>query len=224
MAKPLNHQHLTAPLRQLAEQQLCNGSAQLSTSFNASTEALRVLYRLSSAAHTASDGLKLLHELQVYQVELDLQLEQLQNNEREFNHEFACYQQFFAMNPVACLTLSTDGIITNGNAAATRLFSDPTEAQPEHLLPQHLQEISQNLSQPNCQQLVGRSLLSLLSANCRPLFSAALARVQRNQQRATLLVDKTVSSAGSVSAAGANDLRLTINMSPDHKAILIMLT
>ncbi|WP_372628145.1 hypothetical protein [Arsukibacterium sp.] len=224
MDKSLDQQHLSASLRRLAEQKLSNGSAQLKTSFVASQDALGVLYRLSSSAITASDGLKLLHELQVHQVELELQLEQLQCNERQFDHEFTCYQQFFAMNPVACLTISTDGTITNGNAAATRLFTDPTEAQPEHPLPQHLQELSQNLSQQNCQQLVGRSMLSLLNANCRPLYSAALARVQRNHQRATLLVEKATTSACSQSVTGANSMRLTINMSPDYNAILIMLT
>lgn len=206
MSEPKNPSQLTAPLRQQAEQQLSSGTAQLSTSFIASTDALSVLYRLSGAANTASDGLKLLHELQIHQVELDLQLEQLQENEREFNHELACYQQFFAINPVACLMLSTDGIITKGNAAATRLFASLIEALPEM----------------QSQQLCGRSLQSLLCATCRPLFSATLARVLRNQQRATLLVTP-VSPSGSRSQAAKN-LRLTINLSPDHKAILIMLT
>lgn len=208
MAKPHDPSQFTAPLRQLAEQQLSSGSAQLSTAFNASADALAVLYRLSSAGTTASDGLKLLHELQVHQVELDLQLEQLQHNEHEVNHELACYQQFFAINPAACLVLSTDGIITKSNDAACRLFSHVTEAEPD----------------PFYQPLNGRSLLSLLSPSCRPLFSAALARVHRSKQRATLLVSTVPDKQKENGIATESSLRLTISLSPDNKAILIMLT
>lgn len=205
---------LSATLRQQAEQQLNTGNTKLQTAFTASADALGVLYRLSSAANTASDGLKLLHELQIHQIELDLQLEQLQNNEHELNHELACYQQFFAMNPTACLILNLDGVITDNNAAATHLFSHLTEPGSE--------------SDP--EQLCGRSLLSLLCASCRPLCSAVLARVQRNQQPATLLVraatgpDGNPSKAAMDSVADVNNLRLSINLSSDHKAILIMLT
>ena len=210
MAKQPVPPHLTAPLRQQAEQQLSNGSAQLSTAFNASADALAVLYRLSSAGNTASDGLKLLHELQIHQVELDLQLEQLQSNEQEFNHEFACYQQFFMMNPAACLIASPDGVITQTNDAACRLFANITVAQPHY---------------PSG-QLHGRSLLSLLSAACRPLCTAALARVQRDQQRATLLVTIVSGDGDNAENAKATEhsLRLIISLSPDHRALLIMFT
>ncbi|SNY51381.1 hypothetical protein SAMN06297280_1832 [Arsukibacterium tuosuense] len=208
MAKPNDPSQFTASLRQLAEQQLRSGTAQLSTAFNASADALAVLYRLSSAGNTASDGLKLLHELQVHQIELDLQLEQLQQNEHNVNHEFACYQQFFDINPAACFILGTDGIITKNNDAAGRLFAFLTDARPE---------------QP-CRPLTGRSFLSLLSASCRPLFVAALARAQRNQQRATLLVTTASANQSENTKASEDSLRLTISLSPDHKAILIMLT
>jgi hypothetical protein len=203
MSDPIIPPHIAAPLRQQAEQQLRSGTAQLSSAFTASSDALGVLYRLSSVANTAGDGLKLLHELQIHQVELDLQLEQLQQNERECNHELACYRQFFDMAAVGCFILSLDGMISAGNAAATDLFAhlfNKTEHQPKQL----------------AEQLCGRSLLSLFSATCRPMLSATLARVQRNQQSATLMV--------STDAAEARTLRLIAQLSPDHKAILIMLT
>lgn len=196
---------VTAPLRQQAEQQLRTGTAQFNTTFTTSGEALGVLYRLSSAAHTASDGLKLLHELQTYQVELDLQLEQLQQNERETCHELLCYHQFFAMAPVGYIMLSLDGLITDANPAAERLFAPI--AQP----------------QPPAQPLTGCSLLSLLSAACQPMYHAALARVHRTQQSTTLLITKAAHLVNA-SATDATTLRLTINPSSDHKAILVMLT
>ncbi|MDP2715767.1 PAS domain-containing protein [Rheinheimera sp.] len=196
MSDPIIPPHPDAPLRQQAEQQLRSGTAQLSNAFTASADALGVLYRLSSAANTAGDGLKLLHELQIHQVELDLQLEQLQQNERECNHELACYRQFFELAPAGYFILSLDGLITACNAAAVRLFANEAQNRPE--------------------QLCGRALLSLFSAACRPMLSATLTRVQRNQQSATLMV--------STDAATAQTLRLSAQLSPDHKAILIMLT
>ncbi|WP_213994729.1 hypothetical protein [Arsukibacterium sp.] len=208
MTKPTAPPLLTATLRQQAEQRLSNSAGQLSTAFNAGADALGVLYRLSSNASTANDGLKLLHELQVHQVELDLQLEQLQSNERELQHEFACYRQFFTMNPAACLVLSQDGVITAANDAASRLFA-------------HLINTEHGLAD---KPLCGSSFLSLLSATCRPLFTAALARVQRSKQRATLLVTTVPDKQKDNAVAGAGTLRLSLSMSPDHHAILIMLT
>lgn len=204
MSDPIIPPHLAAPLRQQAEQQLRSGTAQLSNAFTASSDALGVLYRLSSVATTAGDGLKLLHELQIHQVELDLQLEQLQQNERECNHELACYRQFFELAAAGCFILNLDGMITAANAAATDLFAHPVANQAA------LQ--SEQPAGPLC----GRSVLSLFSATCRPMLSAALARVQRNQQSVTLML--------STDTAAARTLRLSAQLSPDHKAILIMLT
>ena len=176
MSDPIIPPHLAAPLRQQAEQQLHSGTAQLSNAFTASSDALGVLYRLSSEATSAGDGLKLLHELQIHQVELDLQLEQLQQNEHEYQHELTCYRQFFELAPVGCFILKLDGMISAANAAATALYTNQL-ANPAELQP---------AQRPD--QLCGRSLLSLFSATCWPMLSATLARVQRNQQSATLML------------------------------------
>ena len=194
---------VTIKLRQQAEQQLKTGTAPASNAFSASADALGVLYRLSSVTTTASDGLKLLHELQTYQVELDLQLEQLQQNERESSHELACYRQLFDMTPVGCLILSLDGIITDCNSAAERLF--------------------ENGIQQTLESLRGSSLLSQLSPACRPMLKASLARVQRNQESATLIVTQNTNIVHSSASVSTRNLRLTIDMSADEKAIVIML-
>ncbi|MCC5826538.1 PAS domain-containing protein [Alkalimonas sp.] len=195
----------TVQLRQQAEQQLKTGTAPLSAAFNASADALAVLYRLSSSANTAGDGLKLLHELQTYQVELDLQLEQLQQNERETSQQLACYRQLFDMVPLGCLMLRPDGIITDANAAASRL-----------LVSKVVQPHQQSLNQPIC----GSFLPSLLAASCSPMLKAALTRVQRNRQSASLIV---TTAADDGSSAPPCNLHLTMQLSPDHQSILIML-
>lgn len=193
-------------LRQQAELQLRSGTAQLSSAFTASSDALGVLYRLSSTANTASDGLKLLHELQTYQVELDLQLEQLQHDELEHSQELACYRQFFAICPVACLMLSLNGTIIAGNDAAGRLFSQLRTQLHEH----------------SPESLCGRPILSLFCQSCRPMLNATLAKVQRNQLSATQIA--TLASSKPELHSKARSVQLSINLSPDRNTILIMLT
>ncbi|MDP4535346.1 PAS domain-containing protein [Alkalimonas collagenimarina] len=200
MSDPILPWDLTIKLRQQAEQQLKTGSTQLNAVFTASTDALSALFRLSSEANTASDGLKLLHELQTYQVELDLQMEQLQHNESDANHQLACYRQFFDLSPIGCIIINLNGIITDCNAAAAGLFAHLTNDQTG--------------------QLCGISMQSLVTANCQPMLSASLARVQRSQQNATLIVTAVT---GSGNSADPCNLRLTISLSPDQKAILLML-
>ncbi|MCH8537223.1 MAG: PAS domain-containing protein [Alkalimonas sp.] len=197
MSDPILPWDQTIKLRQEAEQQLKTGATRLNAVSTASTDALSALFRLSSEASTASDGLKLLHELQTFQVELDLQLEQLQHNESDANHQLACYRQFFDLASVGCIILSLDGIITDCNAAAARLFAHQTE------------------------QLCGRSVQSLLATNSQSMLNASLARVQRSQQSATLIV---TTDAGSGHSANSCNLRLTISLSSDQKAILLMLS
>lgn len=197
---------ISTALRQQAEQQLRTGTAQLSNTSTASSDALSVLYRLSSTANTASDGLKLLHELQTYQVELDLQLEQLQHDELEHSQELSCYRQFFAICPLACLMLSLNGTIIAGNDAAVRVFSQLKTPLPEHA------------PEPLC----GRPILSLFCPSCRPMLNAALAKVQRNQQSTTLIATPVSSKAELHSTV--RNVQLSITLSPDHNTILIMLT
>lgn len=198
MSDPLDPPQATAPLRQQAVQKLRAGEAQLSSDFTASADALGVLYRLSSEASTASDALKLLHELQIHQVELELQLEQLQANERETSHDLACFQQFFCIAPLACFIVNLDGIVTDSNAAAIRFFEP--------------------LIKHDAKPVIGRSLVSLFSTSCHPMLNATFARVQRNQQQASLIVSTATNSATQ------EHVQLTISLSPDHQAILVILT
>ena len=114
-------------LRQQANEKLKNGTAQCSDVVAASADALAVLYKLSHSPDTAVDGLKLLHELQTYQVELDMQLEQLKANELESDHELSCYRMFFEMAATGCMLLRTDGVIMDCNLSAARLFDTVKE-------------------------------------------------------------------------------------------------
>lgn len=186
-------QHIT-PLRQQASDKIKEGTARCSDAVAASVEALQVLYQLSSEPDTAVDGLKLLHELQTYQVELDMQLEQLQANELESDHELSCYRMFFEMATSGCLLLRTDGVIMDCNLAAARLFGTVKE------------------------QLLGQSVDSLLSTASKPQLNAAIARLQSGDVRTNKILTSRPADSG------LHSLELHISLSPDRRAIMMMVT
>lgn len=91
-----------------------------------SVDALKLLYERASNPESAADAVKLLHELQTYQVELDLLYEQLQANEHELSEELAHYRSLYEQAPAAYLIVANDGEIIEGNQAARVLFGDST--------------------------------------------------------------------------------------------------
>ncbi len=91
-----------------------------------SVDALQLLYLRASSPDSAADALKLLHELQTYQVELDLLYEQLQINEQEIAEELAHYKALYELAPAAYLIVANDGIVIEGNEAAGALFGGPS--------------------------------------------------------------------------------------------------
>jgi len=93
-----------------------------------SVDALQLLYQRANAPDSAADALKLLHELQTYQVEIDLLYEQLQENEQVATEQLAYYQALFEQAPVAFLTLTSDGKIVEVNQAAERILGTSTPA------------------------------------------------------------------------------------------------
>ncbi len=65
---------------------------------------------------------KLLHELQVHQVELDLQHEQLEQSREELTHALGRYVERFDFAPVGYVAADREGKIIEGNLAAADLF------------------------------------------------------------------------------------------------------
>ncbi|MDP9199243.1 MAG: PAS domain-containing protein [Pseudomonadota bacterium] len=111
-----------ARLRVEAEARLKAGSAPPTRGWQTGIGTLDLLYELASAPESADDALKLLHELQVHQVELDLQHEQLETTQRELAEDLARYQAMYELAPLAYLTVSPEGEILEGNVAAASLF------------------------------------------------------------------------------------------------------
>ena len=109
-------------LRTDAERRLKEGTAPIAGVSAAGTDALALLYHLASNSDSASDALKLLHELQVNQVELDLQHEQLEANEREVTQALARYREFYHSAPIGYFIVDLDGKIIEWNQAGARLL------------------------------------------------------------------------------------------------------
>lgn len=142
---------LQANLRQQAQQQLVAGIAPASRSWGISVEALAMLHRLASSPSSAADALKLLHELQVHQVELDLQEAQIETNEREMAGELAHYRALFQHAPLAQFVLDADGRIEACNRAGVALLGAPiagVEGRPfgEFLTPDSRPQLAELLA------------------------------------------------------------------------------
>jgi PAS domain S-box-containing protein len=71
----------------------------------------------------SSDAHRLLQELQVHQVEIDMQREELEYNEREMARELALYTALFEITPTATLVTTMEGRIIEANPAAATLFN-----------------------------------------------------------------------------------------------------
>lgn len=108
-------------------------------------EALTTLYQKATDPETAADALKLLHELQTHQVELDILYDQLMANEYEAREELAYYRMLFDSAPVAYLIVANDGEIIEGNQAVGDLFAQPVSALTGKLVQDFLTTRSSNL-------------------------------------------------------------------------------
>ena len=109
-------------LRQSAETKIQQGMAPKTQGWALGTSALTLLYQLASNSNTAGDALKLLHELQVHQVELDLQHEHMKENQHELAQRADHYAGLYEFSPVAYFTLDSTGHIIEGNPSAARLL------------------------------------------------------------------------------------------------------
>lgn len=122
MLKSANDPALHTRLRIEAETLLKSGTAATVGHYSLSLDALNLLHRLSSDPRTAGDALKLLHELQVHQVELDLQNEEIQNAEQLLAEDLSHYKELYEKAPAAYLLVDFQGSIMKANQAFADLL------------------------------------------------------------------------------------------------------
>ena len=129
MNTPDNEPRKLMKLRRDAEGRLKSGAAPASLGWWMDTGALSSIHHLATSPASAEDALKLLHEVQVYQVELDLQHEEMEAAQREFAEQLAHFEALYECAPVAYVTLSPRHEILDCNHAAAALLG----AKPDDL-------------------------------------------------------------------------------------------
>jgi len=158
-------------LRKHAEDQLKEGSAPPTHGWLTSLDALSLLHKLASSPGSAGDALKLLHELQVHQVELDLQHEQLETHERELTEDLIHCARLYDFAPVGYFSVSPHGKITRANVAGAALCGeDRTE-----LIGRRVDDFLAPESRPVLEQLVAQVRNGVLDASCEVRTSAGAA-------------------------------------------------
>jgi PAS domain S-box-containing protein len=97
----------TPSIRQLAERKLAGGSA-------------------VALDHLTPDEIRrVVHELEVHQVELEIQNQQLEEAQREAELSRSRYQHLYESAPIGYLTLDSDGSIVSANLCAAELLKVP---------------------------------------------------------------------------------------------------
>ena len=116
-----------AQLRMDAEERLNAGTAPRTRGWPTGTQALALLYTLASSPASASDAQKLLHELQVYQVELDLQHEQADLDRCQLTEELENFAHLFDLAPFGYLTLDAQGRVAEANRIGAAWLGVPRD-------------------------------------------------------------------------------------------------
>lgn len=122
MPTSINESNVYIQLRNKAEALLQAGTTPTASHWSVSVDALSLLHRLSSNPDNAEDALKLLHELQVHQVELDLQSEEVSANEQALEEESDLYRNLYDSAPFGYFIIDSEGKVIQGNLAAAKLF------------------------------------------------------------------------------------------------------
>lgn len=138
-----------------AETRLLKGTAPGMKGWPTGTHALQLLHQLAGDPASAGDALKLLHELQVHQVELDLQQEQGDDERQRLAEEGERYLALFEQAPFAYLNVDAEGRVLQANRMACDCLG---------------------LDHPSHAAI---HLADWLSQDCRPAFREALRRLQQ---------------------------------------------
>ncbi len=169
-------------LRESAEQLIDHGTAPVTRGWPTGLQALTLLHDLASAPETASDALKLLHELQVHQVELDLQHEQAEQDRRQLAEDMTNCTALFDLAPFAYLTLYPEGLVIAANRVAAEWLASETGEGKEW---------------------AGRRIEDLLAPECRGAVRDMLAALRKGEGRQTCAVQSRAGGASAQAVATA---------------------
>lgn len=191
MTTTIDESNVYTKLRDKAEALLLAGTTPTTGHWSMGVDALSLLHRLSSNPDKAGDALKLLHELRVHQVELDLQNEEIAANEQALGDELRAFRTLYDCAPFAYCVVDLQGTVIQGNLAAGELFDAGREG------------------------LEGRRIDSFLAPQNRPLLLGLLERVAKSDA-----TDSCVVRMGE-GVQGPRDLRFLASISPGGVHILL---
>jgi len=121
MSSDLYESESQANLRLRALQRLTGKNGSHGSRLNPST-ALQALHDLASSPSTGAAALALLHELQVYQVELDLQDEELRRSRADLEMTLSRQMQLYDFAPGGCFTVDRSTALRELNLTAASML------------------------------------------------------------------------------------------------------
>ena len=119
-------------LRQKAETSIRGGNAPATQGWTIGAASLTLLHQLASDPATASDALKMLHELQVHQIELDLQHEHMNDERLEMEQATLQLVEMYVFAPMAYFMVSSAGQIVEGNLQGAHMMGIERDDLQEH--------------------------------------------------------------------------------------------
>lgn len=191
MPTTFNESSVYTQLRDKAEAQLQAGTTPTASRWSVGADALNLLHRLSSNPDNAEDALKLLHELQVHQVELDLQNEEVAANEQALVEELSLYRNSYESAPFGYFLVDLEGKVIQVNLAGAELFGVGLD------------------------DLEGLPIDTCLPAESRPQLLGLLQRVAKSGTR-----NCCVAETGG-GAQGSRHLQFLASIAPGSKHILL---
>ncbi len=110
--------------------------------------------KLQPVDPTYSDDKKLLHELQVHQIELEMLYENLRQAYEQLEKSWACYYDLYNMAPIGYLTLSSTDLIQDVNTTTAMLLGLSREALIQKPLTSFILDTDHELYSLHRKQLV----------------------------------------------------------------------
>jgi len=192
MPTPAANPEIQMHLRHQAETRIQAGNAPGAKVATTGAEALALLLRMATDPEKGSDVVKLLHELQVHQVELDMQHEQLEQGHDELSQALDRYVERFDFAPVGYFAVDQDGKIIEGNLAGSVMFGVEQAA------------------------LSGRRIDSLVTPQSRLALLALMKRLGNSNSRETCAVQ--IDQGGNVPRL----FQVVATVSPDARSLMMV--
>ena len=132
------------------------------------------------------DTSRLIHELEVHQIELEIQNEQLLQSQAELESTLTLYTELYALAPVGYFTLTRDGTIRRANLTGAKLLNTAIG----ELIRRRFEEFVEAASQSTFREFLARVFLNEKGACEIPIETEGTARLWVYIEAVTNLTSK----------------------------------